>query len=181
MIKRLFPLLTISAVLMLILIIIFSNRSEQSGPKQSNILPPTQKKTNIVINTEKLEINGRKVIGLPPGKEKQYLQKLKVSNTPSEEWKTGLEKTLKAQGGEGLKDLKLEKMESFVWVQDDTALFVESVLVNIKNEKKVNIKFRVLVDAQTGKILNNWDRPIIDLYDPKSDFKISIDPRYHSD
>jgi hypothetical protein len=182
MTKRLFAILTLIIIVMLIVIIILRNRSERLGANQQkdNVMN-SQKKTNIVINSDKLEINGRKVIGLPAGKEKQFIQQIKISNAPSEEWKVGLERTLKAQGGESIKDLKLEKVDSFVWVQDDIALFAESVLVQVKNEKNVNIKFRVLVDAQTGKILNNWDRPVIDLYDPKSDFKIPIDPRYHAE
>jgi hypothetical protein len=182
MIKRIVPILMISVVLVMIFLVAYRGRVEIfQSIKRDPPLKKTQEKMKIVINEEKLEINGRKIIGLPPGREKQFLQKLNVANRPNEEWKTGLERSLRAQGGEKLRDLKMDKVDSFVWVQDDIALFVESVLVQVKNESNVNIKFRVLVDAQTGKILNNWDRPVIDIFDPKSEYKIPIDSRYHSE
>lgn len=147
--------------------------------KKTETAPVKQQK--IVVNTEKIEINGLKVIGLTPGKEKEEIQNLKVSNTPSNEWEQGLEETLRTQGGDALKEVSFNKVDSFVWVQDGIALFVESVIVSIKNDKNAETKFRVLVDAQNGKILQSWDPPVYDPLNPKERFRIRIDPRYHSE
>lgn len=127
------------------------------------------------------ELRGKRVVGLPPGEEEKGLKKMKVVNSPSTEWKTGLENALRAQGGEDLKEITMNSIDSFVWAQDGVALFVESVIVTIKNRDDVKTTFRVLVDAQTGKILRNWDQPVIDPLTPHDDFKIKVDPRYHAD
>lgn len=150
----------------------FSSEKKVSSPDRQQ---------KIVVNTEKIEINGRKVFGLTPGKEKEEIQNLKVSNTPSPEWEHELEETLRAQGGDALKEVSFNKVDSFVWVHDGIALFVESVIVSIKNDKNAETKFRVLVDAQNGKILQNWDPPVYDPLNPKERFRIRIDPRYHSE
>jgi hypothetical protein len=133
------------------------------------------------IDPANLKIAGQRVIGLKKGHEKEDITKLKVANTPSPEWKEGLTETLKAQGGPSLRDITFEKVDSFVWAQDGVALFVESVIVTIKNENNASTTFRVLVDAQNGKILKNWDQPVIDPVNPRESFRIKIDPRYHTD
>jgi Zn-dependent metalloprotease len=153
-------------------------RSYFSQKKSASEVKSEQK---VVVNPEKVEINGKKVVGLSPGKEKEEIQKLKVSNLPSPQWQPALEKTLRAQGGDSLKEVSFNKVDSFVWAHDGIALFVESVIVTIKNDKNAVTTFRVLVDAQSGKILQNWDHPIFDPLNPKDRFRIKIDPRYHSE
>lgn len=132
------------------------------------------------VNAESLQIEGKRVVGLKPGHEKEEITKLKVANTPSPEWKPVLEETLRAQGGDAVKDIKVDKVDSFVWANDGVALFVESVIVTLRNDKNVPTTFRVLVDAQNGKILKNWDQPVFDPANPRENFRIKIDPRYHS-
>jgi len=138
-------------------------------------------RTEPTVDVDNLEIAGKKVIGLNPGTEKEDIRKIKVANHVSKDWEPNLKKTLLAQGGDAVKDLKIQKMDSFVWAQDGIALFVESVIVTIKNNKNAETTFRVLVDAQNGKILRNWDQPVIDPANPKDNFKIRIDPRYHNE
>lgn len=133
------------------------------------------------IDAESLQIEGKRVVGLRPGHEKEDIKKLKVANTPSPEWKPALEETLRAQGGNAIKEIKFDKVDSFVWAHDGVALFVESVIVTLKNDKNVPTTFRVLVDAQNGKILKNWDHPVFDPANPRESFRIKIDPRYHAD
>lgn len=135
--------------------------------------------TQTKIDLEKREVNGKKVIGLQSGKEKDQLKNIRVANTPSPLWEPALEESLRLQGGKELKDIKLNKVDSFVWNHDGVALFVESVIVTIKNSKNEETIFRVLVDAQSGKILKNWDQPVIDPVNPRQGFRIKIDPRYH--
>ena len=129
----------------------------------------------------KLEINGKQVVGLSPGKETEEIKNLKVANTVSEEWEEKLEETIRSQGGSAVKSVEIQKVDSFIWAQDGIALNVESVIVTLKNTKNQETVFRVLVDAQNGKILKNWDRPVIDPGNPRENFGIKVDPRYHND
>ena len=133
------------------------------------------------VDLEKLQIDGRKVMGLTPGKEKEQLEKLQVMNSPSPDWEEGLKKALEIQGGNSIKEISLKKIDSFVWVHEGAPLFVESVVVTLKGQDNELVNFRVLVDAQTGKILKNWDQPVVDPMDPRTNFKIKVDPRYHSE
>lgn len=131
-----------------------------------------------VINTETLKIDGKRVLGLTPGKEVEEMKKLNVANNPSESWSPALLKTLQKQGGKSIKDIQVRPVDSFVLAQDNLALFVESVVVTITNEQNAQTTFRVLVDSQTGKILRNWDQPVIDPANPRQNFRLKIDPRY---
>lgn len=154
----------------------FLNSKKSKTDSSSNIQSISPR-----VDTEKLEINGKKVIGLKPGEEKADIKKLKVANKPSAAWEKGLRENLLQQGGDAVKDIKFTKIDSFVWAHEGVALFVESVIVTLRNEKNVPTTFRVLVDAQTGKILKNWDQPVIDPVNPREGFRIKIDPRYHAD
>lgn len=133
------------------------------------------------IDVSNLQIDGKKVIGLPPGREKEAIKHIKVANTPSPAWKPNLEKAILAQGGNSVKDLEIKKVDSFIWSQDGVSLFVESVIVKLKNEHNESTSFRVLVDAQTGKILQNWDQPIIDPISHDHDFKLRVDSSYEAE
>lgn len=131
-----------------------------------------------VINTETLKIDGKRVLGLTPGKEAEEIKTLNVANNPSPNWTPALLKTLQKQGGKSIKDIQIRPVDSFILAQDNLALFVESVVVTITNEQNTQTTFRVLVDSQTGKILRNWDQPVIDPVNPRQNFRLKIDPRY---
>lgn len=175
--KRALPLLLLALVIAAVALFIKNRTSDRPMAKINKSHPARAHK----INSEKLEIDGKKVVGLKKGKEKSEIQNLKVANSPSPEWKTGLEDSLKVQGGKSLKEIKFETVDSFVWANDGVALFVESVIVSVKNDKNLTTTFRVLVDAQNGKILRNWDQPVFDPVNPREGFRIRIDPRYHND
>lgn len=128
-----------------------------------------------------LKIKGKRVVGLKPGNEKEQIANMKVANSPSNSWEAPLKETLRHQAGANLKEISLNKVDSFVWAQDGIALFVESVIVTLKNKKNETTSFRILVDAQNGKILKNWDQPVIDPINPRDEFRIKIDPRYHGE
>lgn len=151
---------------------------------RSRVPAPTAFDRSKPVNAPKIdfikqEINGKKIVGLRPNKTAEDLKNLKVMNSPAPDWEPALRETLELQGGSSIKDIKLNKVDSFVWVQDGIALFVESLIVTIKNTNDVTTSFRVLVDAQNGKILKNWDHPIIDPVHPKENLTIKVDPRYH--
>lgn len=151
--------LTILIILFLIALYwVWKSESESPSivhsPTQSNSFP---------------QINGRKVVGLSKGNEAKQLKDLKASNQISSEWKEKLEKTLYLQGKKMIKDISLKTEDSFIWVHDGIALNVESVLVSITNHSNQKTSFRVLVDSQTGKILQNWDQPVDDPLDPRAE------------
>ncbi len=179
MIKRYRYLISITLIIVFFLTL---KNDDLTDAINSPDAPPSRKNAQInQVDFEKLEINGKKVMGLTPGREKEQLEKLKVANTPSQNWKRGLEQSLLAQGRGSLQDLKLNNVDSFVWIHDGIALFVETVIVSLKNDQNAEISFKVLVDSQNGKILRNWDQPVIDPIDPRNNFKIKLDPRFHND
>jgi len=57
----------------------------------------------------------------------------------------------------------------------------QSYIVTLKNDVNATTTFRVLVDAQSGKLMESWDQPIYDPVNPRNNFKVKIDPRYHND
>lgn len=170
-------LLIVSVVMIIGAIIFFTRKSNLLLDDASQSAPADVP----VIDPQTLTINGKKVLGLPPGNEKTQIQQLKIANKISPEWEPNLEKSLRAQGGDSVKDIAIKKVDSFVWNQDGVALFVESVIVTVKNQKNEETSFKALVDAQNGKILKNWDQPIFDPLHPKDNFKVRIDPRYHNE
>lgn len=126
--------------------------------------------------------NGKRVLNLPPGHEKETLDNLHVSNTVSEDWQSKVEVALKLQGGDALKDVSIKKVESLVWIYNGVALNAESIEVTLKNEKGERTSFRAMVDSQNGKILQTWDQPVFDPINPhEKQFGIRVDPRYQND
>jgi hypothetical protein len=170
-------ILIFSGVIVLGAIIFFSRKGNLPIKNASQSSSPEVP----IIDPQKLTIDGKKVLGLPPGNEKSQIQQLKIANKISPDWQPNLEKSLRAQGGDNVKEIVIKKVDSFVWNQDGIALFVESVIVTVKNQKNEETSFKALVDAQNGKILKNWDQPIFDPLHPKDNFKVRIDPRYHNE
>ena len=99
-------------------------------------------------------------------------------NKPSPEWKKRLETSLKAQAGNSLKSMKIQKESSLVWMRDENPILVESVIVTLTNHQKVQSSFRALVDSQTGKVLESWDQTIFDPANVRDGFHLKLDPRY---
>lgn len=99
-------------------------------------------------------------------------------NKPSPDWEKKLTQSLKALAGNSLKELEIKKERSLVWTRDENALLVESVVVSMTNTQDVSSSFRALVDSQTGKVLETWDRTIFDPMDKSSEFRFKLDPRY---
>lgn len=110
-------------------------------------------------------------------------QKLDKDNTPvsSPEWKELLEENLRAQGGDEIEEIKIDKVDSFVWSHEGVSLNVDSVVITISGRQNQRTKFRAIVDPRNGKILNSWDRPIVEYADPSKRRGIKIDPRYHQE
>ena len=159
----------------------FFKKETRKAPPLSIHSKDTSPRPTPTPEAKTFEIEGKKVVGLSPGKEAQEIKNLKVANSVSPEWQENLEEAFKAQGGQAIKDIAIQKVDSFIWAQDGVALNVESVIVTLKNQKNEETTFRVLVDAQTGKILKNWDRPVYDPLNPRQNFGIKVDSRYHND
>lgn len=99
-------------------------------------------------------------------------------NTPSPDWEKHLETSLKAQAGSSLKNIKIQKEKSLVWMRDENPLHVESVIITMTTTQEVQSSFRALVDSQSGKVLESWDRSIFDPANVRGGFRIKLDPRY---
>lgn len=147
---------------------------ESKSPSPTKIAAP-------VIDVEKLEIDGKRVYGLPAGKEKVAIKTVHIANRPSESWRPNLEKALLAQGGSHIKDIEIEKLDSFIWTESGVTLHVDTVKITLKNDKDSTVSFNAMIDSGSGKILKNWNQPVIDNFDHKKNFKVRIDPRYHND
>jgi hypothetical protein len=117
-------------------------------------------------------------MGLPPGNEQQSLKQLKIVNKPSSDWEENLREAIVAQGGEAFQEVKMNRNDSFIWAQNGIGIFVESVTVNLRNARNEESAFNVLVDSQTGKILQNWGTPVRDPLNPRAEFRVKLDPRY---
>ena len=96
-------------------------------------------------------------------------------------WKENLEKTLRTQGGSLIKNIEIEKVDSFDWKVGKVDVRVDSVKVSLQNDKGHRSSFRAIVDATSGKILQTWDQPVIDNFSAKTGGTIKIDSRYHND
>jgi hypothetical protein len=172
------PLLLVSLAAVVLLALLLLWRGRTAAPDRRAGAEP---KAPPSVDVERLQVNGLKVVGLAQGRERDQLRSLSVVNRRSPEWKEGLVSTLRAQGGSDLTDVRLNVVDSFVWIHDGLGLFVESVIVTIKNERNHETTFRVLVDAQNGKILQNWDQPVVDPATPQESFRLKLDPRYHAE
>ncbi len=150
--------------------------------RQDSVTPtdgPLSAKQFPLPKTESTEEDPSDIITTNPPLEKK--ENTRPVNAVSPDWQTKLENTLRTQGGDSVKDIEIKKVDSRVWTQDGVSLNVESVIVTIKNHLNQTTTFRLLVDAQNGKILNNWDQPIIEYADPTRQPRIKVDPRYHND
>ena len=99
-------------------------------------------------------------------------------NTPSADWKERLETSLRAQSGDSLKSIKIQKENSMVWMKDGNPIHVESVIITLTSQQAAESSFRAMVDSQTGKVLESWDRTISDPANVRGGFRIKLDPRY---
>ena len=153
------------------LIFYFSRHPYVPETTEKNILPQG-------LTTSKVEVNGRPVVGLPPGREDEEAAKMKITNIPSPDWEENVEKFLRAQGGDALKSVNIITLDSFIWHNQGLALNVESILISLTNQRDEETKFRALVDSETGKILHTWDQPVFDPINPREKRGVKIDPRY---
>lgn len=152
-----------------------------SGPVTEQTKVPKPHTSKAHAPSPELTINGRKVVNLPAGKTQKDLQDFVPLNEPSPEWQKNVKAAMLTQAGGKLKDLQIKKVESLVWIQNQTPLNVESVQISFKDPNNREIAFRALVDSQSGRLLQTWDQPVIDSPQRDSDDGIGLDPRYQED
>ena len=104
-----------------------------------------------------------------------------IAESTAPEWQELLEENLRAQGGDEIEEIKVDKVDSFKWSHEGVTLDVDSVVITIRGKQNQQTKFRAIVDPQNGKILNSWDRPIVEYADPSKRRGIKVDPRYHQE
>lgn len=102
----------------------------------------------------------------------------KYENTPSHDWKAKVEKHLRNLGGNDLKEIHIQKERSVIISRDNHNLMVESVVIKLTNNQNSRSSFRAMVDPQTGKILETWDRTVFDPGNVREGFRFKLDPRY---
>lgn len=174
MIKRRYLVIILVLGVLIALIWLFARRP------QVKPVPPTPSPTSSA--TEAPKVNGRRVLNLPPGQEKAVLDNLRPANAVSEKWQESLRNVLKLQGGDSLRDITIQKIESLIWMNNGSALNVESVAITLRGDKGERTKFRALVDSQSGKIIQSWDQPVYDpVHSGNNNIQIKLDPRYHND
>lgn len=98
-------------------------------------------------------------------------------NSPSENWQEKLEDGLKEQAGDSLKEIKITKERSLIWMRDENPLHVEAVTIAMVNKEDVKASFRALVDSQTGKVLESYDQTVFDPADVRAEFRLNLDQR----
>ncbi len=131
------------------------------------------------INNQKVEkLQDRQIIDQKRVSVSRTPASVSFINTPSPAWENKLKNSLQEQAGGLIKEIQIKKERSLVWQRDDNSLFVESVVITVKNEMDVKSSFRALVDSQTGKVLESWDRTIFDPVNVRAGLRIKLDPRY---
>lgn len=96
-------------------------------------------------------------------------------------WEEKIEKNLLAQAAGTLKEAHIEKVDSFNWKVGKVDVLVDSIIVKLEHTKGHRSSFRAIVDASNGKILQTWDHPVLDNFNPKTRFGVKVDSRYHND
>ena len=92
-----------------------------------------------------------------------------------------METTIRNMVKDSLSEMSFEKVEEIPWSYGGKKINAQSYIVTLKNEVNATTTFRVLVDARSGKLMESWDQPIYDPVNPRNNFKVKIDPRYHND
>lgn len=122
----------------------------------------------------------RRILGVKPDDvQKLAPEDFETDNLPGEEWEDILTQNLEAQGGDSLQEIDIKKTESLILRRDNRKLAVESVVITLTRKDGVQSSFRALVDSETGKVLETWDRPVFDPVHPNENFKVKLNPIYH--
>lgn len=149
--------------------------------------PPVEKETPPRTNVksvrplpkqrEEIMVNGRKIIGKVTEEQRKNPELIKPANIPSPAWKKEVLHSLEKLGGDEVKTVSIKKVESVVWMKNEGGINAESVIITLKNKEGMESSFRALVDAQTGRILETWDRTIFEPVGHQEGL-IQLDERY---
>lgn len=150
----------------------FFRDTQQSPSSQVVSVSPSS------VKNKETSVPTRKVIDHKKDPLTRLPASVSYANKPSSRWQKKLETNLRAQASDNLKQVWIKKENSLVWTRDDNALMVESVVVRLTNKQDEESSFRALVDSETGKILETWDRSISDPANVRGGFRFKLDPRY---
>ena len=159
--------------LALAFVVLFFVMQKKVPPLSQNNLPPASPAVPSTVTDRPRDVMDQNKSPLP-----KLPSGASFVNKPSPDWKNRLELSLRAQGGENLKEIKIEREKSLIWIKDEQALMVESVRISLTTQQDSHSSLRALVDSQTGKILESWDRTLFDPATPKESFRFKLDPRY---
>lgn len=174
MAKRLLFLISLFIVILGI-VYIYPRKNQIIENKVENISPSAPENSPSPIPNKP-----RRILGMKP-EENQKLsdEDLRTDNIPSEDWEDILTQNLEAQGGNSLQEIQIKKTESVILVRDNRKLAAESVVITLTRKDGAESSFRALVDSETGKVLETWDRPVFDPVHPNENFKVKLNPIYH--
>ena len=173
------------ALLATILIIAFYLRHMDEPPVDKETPPRTNVKSVKPLPKEREEIlvDGRTVIGKVSEEQRKNPTLIHPTNTPSAVWEKNLLQNLNQNGGEGLQNIAIKKVQSVVWMKNEGSVNAESVIITLKNKEGAESTFRALVDSQTGMILETWDRTIFEPVGHRDhhEHTIQVDERYFTE
>lgn len=155
----------------------FVNPTQFAEPESVSYVPKVKAKSHQVPDPSVHEDRP----ATPPSDEVEGTPNTEMTESSAPEWKELLEENLRAQGGDEVEEIKIDKIDSFKWKHDGISLNVDSVVITIRGKQNQQTKFRAIVDPRNGKILNSWDRPIVEYADPSKRRGIKVDPRYHQE
>jgi hypothetical protein len=120
---------------------------------------------SLSVQDKKIESNQRgqenfETSSLPVNKSKGIISP--IFNADIREWKIKVEKNLKQQMGDGLKELTIRPLKSTIIERDDHQIPAQIVLVTLKNTDNVTTSFNALIDPQSGKVLETWNQPVFE-------------------
>lgn len=160
----------IGPIIIIIAVVIFSKDSDKSTPE---VVTKSETSKSHTINKSPIKTN--RVVPSPISRNPASIGYV---NKPSPHWQNRLETSLKEQGGDSLKNIQIKKERSLTWTRDEVPLSVESVIITLTNQQNEESSFRAIVDSQTGKVLETWDRTIFDPADVRAGFQIKLKDHY---
>lgn len=116
---------------------------------------------------------------VPPDVSQDKVEDIMTDNMPSEEWQELFEEVIRAQAGSSIDTIDIKKTESVIVKRDKRTLAAESVVVTLTKPDGTQSSFRALVDSETGRVIETWDRPLFDPVHPNENFKIKVPAHYH--
>lgn len=97
-----------------------------------------------------------------------------------EPWEENVKVHLKRQAMDDNVEVDIIKESTLFWEEMGTSIEANTIKVQLRTPAGETTSFRALIDANTGKVLRTWDRPVLDPINPRERSGIKINARYHT-